>query len=59
MKARYVECPECEAAGLTTRLACECGRPFTAKDEWPPKWTPKWARWLLPEPGLLLKGEAT
>ena len=53
MKLRYVECPEdeCGAAGLTGRIACECGRPFTAKDEAP---RPKWVMWLLPEPGLLL-----
>ena len=35
MKARYVACPECGAAGVTARLACECGRPFRRADEAP------------------------
>ena len=32
MKARFVECPECDLRGWTTRLACECGRIFREKD---------------------------
>lgn len=56
MNLRYAECPECGAAGWTGRIGCECGRPFTAKDEWPWPYRPKWVTWLLAEPGLLLKG---
>ena len=32
MKARFVECPECDLRGWTIRLACECGRIFREID---------------------------
>ena len=32
MDKRYVNCSECGAHGLTARIACECGRPFTKLD---------------------------
>ena len=32
MEKRYVVCSECGAHGLTARIACECGRPFTSRD---------------------------
>ena len=32
MKARYVVCDECALSGMTTRLACECGRIFREVD---------------------------